>query len=300
MGFAVSPVTKNLHKIILVSFLSGFAVAIVLFGIEYHTYGILSTTFRSFFQPDRTDFLLSMLDRGCSFFSLSAWVVIGYLLQHNKKVAAITIFCLSLALLFISDSLAGFVGFVLGGITFAMLWLSKKTAVIIATSIILYFGAMPIISAQMDPMKISQETDWLPFSAKHRLFIWNFTAKKAQLHDAFGYGFDSSRYIATDTDFVRYLDTDLNLLPLHPHNSVLQVKIETGWVGLTLYALLAASVFMTIVQNSRSFSSAACFINYLFIGMVSFGIWQLWWVASGLFIFSMIKILVHPKPSAVE
>lgn len=298
MGLAARPLQKEKSALIQRAFFWGFAISIILFIIEYKADGVLSKTFRSIFQPNKVSFALYMLDRGCSFLSLSAWVVIGSLLRRDKNIEAFLVYLLILGLLFISDSLASFVGFSLGAITFGLLSISKRSVILIIAGILAYCIAMPIVSQRIDPMKIATEVDLLPSSSKHRIFIWNFTANKSLEEKVSGHGFDSSRHIGQH-DKVIYGNESMPLLPLHPHNSVMQILLETGWIGLVLYALLISSILMTIVRCSKNMVSAACFINYLFIGMVSFGMWQIWWVASAAFIFSMIKILIEAeKPDA--
>jgi O-antigen ligase len=294
MSIAVAPLPKHKRQIIEIAFFWGFIFAILLFIVEYHTDGVLSKTFRSIFQPDRVNFVLYMLDRGCSFLSLSAWVVIGCLLNKNKKITALLVYLFILGLLFVSDSFASFVGFTLGAITFGVLSFDKRAAVGIVIAMFAYCFAMPIVSKTVDPMAIATDVESLPFSSKHRIFIWHFTAEKVAEKKLFGHGFDSSRYIG-EHDTVAYDGRDIALLPLHPHNSVMQVLVETGAPGLLIYALLLCTIFITMVHHSKNMVSAACFINYLFIGAVSFGLWQIWWIASAAFIFAMMKLLVESE-----
>lgn len=266
----------------------GLLVAIILFFIEYYSDGFFSTTFRLLVQKKQEVFVLFWLDRGSVFISILIWIVIGNLITRKQKLAALGVYICTIYLLYLSDSLAAFVGAIFAGCAYILLHITKmRLGTLMRICFAAYIIAMPILSYKQNPLELSNNHS-LPDSAKHRLFIWNFVAHKATDNIITGSGFASSRFIATDDDVVDYGQYKWCLLPLHPHNNVMQIFLETGLIGLMLLMLMVDQILKWIIQN-KSPLAAACFINYFIVGMISFSIWQSWWVGVGLFALLMIK-----------
>jgi O-antigen ligase len=89
----------------------------------------------------------------------------------------------------------------------------------------------------------------LPFSASHRLLIWDFTTSRILQSPLIGWGMESARAIpggagapaaALLERFGLLAATEqfntVQIMPLHPHNAALQVWLELGLVGAALAA----------------------------------------------------------------
>lgn len=279
---------EELTKLSMPPLFYGLLVAIILFFIEYYSSGFFSTTFRLLVQKKQEAFALPWLDRGVVFLSILAWIIIGHLITKGQKLAAFGIYVAVTYLLYLSDSLAGFVGFILAICAYAILRATKmRLGLLMRLCFAIYILAMPIISYKQNPLELSNNYPF-PDSAKHRLFIWNFVAHKAADHPIIGNGFASSKFIATENDVIDYGQYKWCLLPLHPHNNVMQIFLETGVVGLLFFMLIVDKILKWTISNDSPLA-AACFINYFVVGMISFGIWQSWWVGVGLFTILMIK-----------
>jgi O-antigen ligase len=103
-----------------------------------------------------------------------------------------------------------------------------------------------------------------------RLDIWRFAADRIAEHPWRGWGMDASRAFEA--------------LPLHPHDSGLQVWLELVLPG----AALVTALWLGLLRCSASrpdrigrAAAAAGMSAYLTIGAVSFGLWQPWWLAVG-------------------
>jgi O-antigen ligase len=265
----------------------GIMTAIVLFYVEYYTEGIISQSFRRVFQQSSHNqhFALSMLDRGCSMLAIYTWFAIWYILPRSKFLASL-LYVVVLVTLGLSDNTSGFVAFIAGGIVFVVLYITKMRLVWLMTvGFIIAIIAVPIFTYKQDPMMLSDKYLGTHLSWQHRLFIWDFVAHKANERPIFGHGFNSSRYLGEDK-VVHHHDMTLPLLPLHPHNNILQIWLELGFVGLALFALILCGITSEIKKHYTEISGSlvsAALINYFVIGMISFGIWQSWWVCTGLF-----------------
>lgn len=130
----------------------------------------------------------------------------------------------------------------------------------------------------------------LPNSAAHRLLIWDFAAERIAERPLIGWGMDASRAIPggagrpdeamreafglTSPTAAQWF-ASAQLIPLHPHNLALQVWLELGAIGAALMALLLALV----ARACRSPAACGAFAAGLVIAMLSYGMWQYWWVA---------------------
>ncbi|HEY2751427.1 O-antigen ligase family protein [Phenylobacterium sp.] len=128
----------------------------------------------------------------------------------------------------------------------------------------------------------------LPPSWAERMSYWRFAVERISEHPLRGWGLEASRDMAPG-------------LILHPHNGALQLWLELGLPGAFLGAALCASVFLGLSRPGRdpgAVTGAATAAAYLTIGLVSFGIWQEWWVGLGLIAASFCAALRLPDPQA--
>ena len=95
-------------------------------------------------------------------------------------------------------------------------------------------------------------------------------------------------------------------LPLHPHNTILQLWLELGLPGIIMYLGLGVFIFVSAVNHKRSkFESSMIigqFITILVIANLSFGVWQTWWMAtlwlSAAFMVMVLRtVSVQPIPA---
>lgn len=290
-GIIISENVETISEDIFKPLIIGIAGGVICFYVEYLTHGLVSETFRIFFSKDY-HFRLHFLDRGCVIMTLIFWGIFGRLWSCGKYGIALLLYCIILHMLFISDSAAGCIAFILGLIAFAMpvMLFNVMGVLIIVVSIL-----TPVIFYYQDPNFFANIT--MPLSWKYRLFIWHFVAQKAW-GGLVGFGLDASRHIQSDS-FI--LDgNNFPLLPLHPHNNILQIYLETGGIGLSLFLLIIAKILLYIrkyiqsnIDTERIWGKAflALFVNYYFIASVSFGMWQIWWVSACIFAIILIKII---------
>jgi O-antigen ligase len=96
-----------------------------------------------------------------------------------------------------------------------------------------------------------------------------------------GWGFDASRDLP-GSDAIAYKGGAH--LPLHPHNAALQIWLELGIPGV----LIAAGIVIQLLRGLVGFAprrraaatGAAVLTMYGLIALMSFGIWQNWWVVT--------------------
>jgi O-antigen ligase len=111
----------------------------------------------------------------------------------------------------------------------------------------------------------------LPDSWEQRVGYWTYAMARIADHPWRGWGLDASRMFSPH-------------ITLHPHNGALQVWLELGAIGAVLAALIWTFAFRTLARDARSLVAAGAAASgavYLFFGLVSFGVWQEWWLALG-------------------
>ena len=284
---------KNTYALI-----CGIILAIGLFYIEYFFDAVLTRTYNSLYRPSEiVNFYLYKLDRGCSILAISSWIIFAYLVE-KKKYLFFILYLLILYLLLISDSLASLVGFSLASIVFCIAKLSKtKFSKIVSFSVISGSITLLAIFYNIAPFDIDKDYKFLPFSAKHRLIIWQYTTHKAQEKILIGHGLGCSKNIQIqERDMIIYHNQLLSPLPLHPHNVIVQIFLELGIVGLMLFLYIIKEILKLIrnfafVESNFGAAAYACFFNYFIIAMISYNIWQTWWFCAGLWAAIMFKIV---------
>lgn len=121
------------------------------------------------------------------------------------------------------------------------------------------------------------------FSYVHRGFIYRGVAKiidESPLLVKFtGQGLDASRFVEDEMLEFESFRHDGGIyrgktIPTHPHNIVLQIALELGFVGL---ALAMIGVWNIPFHNRRQISVAYVAAAQ---GLISVGAWQTWWMAS--------------------
>ena len=297
---------EKLERILIASLLASG----IIFFIESLTGGKASIAFKELIQKKETQvFLLHNLDRGMALLTLVSWVVISIFLKRGNRAAAFLLYFALLEGLSFSDNLAALVAhFIAGGVFLLTRLTILRNPKILSFLLLISSLSMIIFAFKINPLKISEKNEVLPTSAKHRLFIWNFVAKNSKEYPLLGIGFNSSKkFPVTDSQIIELFGQKLHPLPLHPHNNILQVYFELGAIGLILYLSLACKYLGIIGKNYKTTSSRnkdlicslyACFSVYFIIAMISYNVWQSWWLFSALWIAALYSMLIIPEIDA--
>jgi len=211
-----------------------------------------------------------------------------------------------------TSSLSAKTALAVGLVTLVMVFILPQLRWVALT--LLGLGALTLPLAF--PTALSPEAScWLANhkpSALHRLEIWNFVAERVKERPIAGWGLDAARRLpGGDAPVVIHrcdepdgVALSSEILPLHPHNGILQIWLELGGVGVAFafapLLFLIRNVFRIpawrdrLVQAMIAASGAAA----VSVGLVSFGIWAEWF-ASGLFFFAAFVALAA-RQSAVS
>jgi len=152
----------------------------------------------------------------------------------------------------------------------------------------------------------------LPLSAVHRLVIWDFTVARIAEKPLTGWGLEASRGMPggraqPDTATLDRLNITnpaqraflanphVEVMPLHPHNGALQLWLELGGIGALLGALLMLALGFAASRSAVPAVGAGMLASAAVTGMLSFGLWQAWWVAS--LLLAMVTLHLIPRRS---
>ena len=128
----------------------------------------------------------------------------------------------------------------------------------------------------------------LPPSGIHRLMIWDFALGRAAEKPLAGWGMESSRAIPggeqrpDDARLARlgvsspglrawFAEPHLRLLPLHPHNGPLQIRLELGWEGSALAALAVLLLGLAAARCARPAAASGALASAFVTFFASFG-----------------------------
>jgi O-antigen ligase len=189
----------------------------------------------------------------------------------------------------------------------AAAWLPRRTAIGLGAALAVAIVAMPFVLGPL--LARGVPAAGIPPSAAHRLLIWDFVIDRIAERPLLGWGMEASRAIRGHRDspppeaLARFgLDgpatpgwiAGAQLLPLHPHNGALQLRLELGWPGVLLAALLAAALALAC----RNAVAVAVLAAGAVTAMLSFGAWQEWWVGAEL--LALAAVAGIPRGSSGE
>lgn len=228
--------------------------------------------------------------RGGAFAALFLPLLTYLLLRQRQRLAAAGLVVVLAAAIMTVHGIAAKIALLGAGLALPLLaWrpvIAWAAPGVLAVS--LAFGTVPF-PVKMDPAQTCRWIDTYP-SAYHRLLIWGFVSDLVRAQPVQGYGFDSARSLAQGRERVEIrscIDPSgvqfAELLPMHPHNAPLQIRLELGGIGAfaVILALLALAR-RGLLTAPRAQRTAAGLIWAAALPMVllSYGVWQEWWIAS--------------------
>lgn len=143
----------------------------------------------------------------------------------------------------------------------------------------------------------------------HRLYIWNYTAKRSAERFWTGFGIDASRHpqfkeeviwqqkTLNDQGIVTSRPIHGYTISMHPHNAFLQWWLELGCTGVILLASVLTITMRRLQYATRNKPrlQQACLrippFAVTLIACVSYGIWQNWWLATLLISYAMVVLM---------
>lgn len=240
--------------------------------------------------PDQQGLSLTRFDRGVTVVVLMIWPLLGAAMPLWRRGV------LLLAVLAIAAAMSSATALLAALASLAIFAVARLAPRIIAGAMIAGLLALAIAIPVAVPsydttVALHQQAPWIKWSGIHRLLIWRFVADRVAERPILGWGIDSSRDMpGGKVDFSTILPqlhypSGAQQLPLHPHDAVLQWQLELGLPGLVLGLSIVFWVIGRIgwqapLSPSRRAGALALSIAALTVGLLSFGVWQSWWLST--------------------
>lgn len=171
--------------------------------------------------------------------------------------------------------------------------------------------AMPWALDASPPRPMIEQSSASLQSIVHRTIIWEFTISKIKERPVLGWGLDASRRMPGGDQEIAVsgfnkaggpestrVEMTGQIMPLHPHNGALQIWLELGALGAALTAglmiLAAESLRKLRFSRAAAAASAASVTAGFLVALVSYGIWQGWWL-SALFMMATLPALARSE-----
>lgn len=123
--------------------------------------------------------------------------------------------------------------------------------------------------------------------------IWAFTWDKVLESPWIGHGINAINYLPGANEPVQELGGRITYIPGHPHDWVLEVLAETGFVGFVPVFVSAGLLFLQLLLLFRrthdpAYLAAACVhTGYWVSGLFNFSFWSAWWQVSYLLLLAL-------------
>lgn len=273
-------------------------------ALELADNGVITRAVRGI--PLSGDFNFAYLDRGGVVLAMFAWPFAHAFYRRHGKIAAIVFLVLAAACL--SQTVIATAKIALGfsaAIFLLTRWRPETMLKVLRVAVPLFCLLAPpalIGMGKYTSHTLEEMSAALPHnlgSLAHRFLIWDFAIRKTAERPFFGWGFDASRAIPGGQQKV--FDGSV-AMPLHPHNGLLQIWLELGMVGGVIAAAIAFAAFSRMLQlaavpNAAAFAAALA-VTYITIALVSFGIWQNWWMATLWVAIGFAAVPIHEEVAA--
>lgn len=273
-----------------------FAAALIICALMLVNYLALSDRFETeeykniyIVGPSGNVVLRSWYNQAAAFLILSAWIVAAVRLGRPVWVYA--------AILALTAVTAVSVGYWIGVVAIAggvfvfavALRFKRQISILMAVAVVSAAVSLPWVSSQFPSFEQAVET---PPSGNpsfvHRTLIWRFVSDAIAEKPLLGWGMDGSRHIPGGNEripmSVNGVPKNFEHLPLHPHNSFLQLWLELGAVGALLFSVIVCGLYALLGRVNMPGKSAELYMGALTSALMmmgaSFSLWSNWWLAA--------------------
>lgn len=232
----------------------------------------------------------SRYDRGATTLVLILWP--AALALRRRRILQIVIAVAAGLSVFVMVSAASLVALIAGLVSFAVARCAPRfVAGALAATLIAGAALLPVVvPTYQTTVQIQHDAPWIKGSGIHRLLIWRFAAERIADRPLLGWGMDASRELpGGKRDFGTTLPgielgPGHDALPLHPHDTLLQWRVELGIPGTVLCLALVVWALHGVgwrFGSGRETQAAALgwATTVTVIALLSFGIWQEWWLS---------------------
>jgi exopolysaccharide production protein ExoQ len=232
---------------------------------------------------------LERFDRGITVLVLAIWPAFSLRRGWLRFVLMILVAGLSLVMASGAAMFAFFVSLAAYGVARIA---PRLAAAAMFGGVLLMSVALPLEIPSYDvTVSLHRAAPWIKDSGIHRLLIWRFAADRIAERPILGWGMDASRELpGGHTDLSETLPGlgfpyHIEAMSLHPHDAALQLLLELGLPGIALgMAVIGWGLwrvgYRARLSPERRAGALAWAAAGLVVGLLSFGIWQSWWLST--------------------
>lgn len=213
--------------------------------------------------------------------------------------------------LVINPKFAGLVALGGGGVAFAVAYLGRRAGLrILAASCTIAALVSPQATAFIaEQPAVQSAAPTLPVSWQHRITIWTVTAEQIADRPLAGYGAGFHRYLRgiEGPPITLYDEGEPITIPLrfhHPHNTFMQVWLESGAVGALLMTGAFVAFWWMLLRSGLSrvelATVAAAFVAWFVASATDFDPWETRWIAGQLTIMVVTAAAVSRNARGLD
>lgn len=248
--------------------------------------------------PGQTSPVVEHAARGAAVIAPLAYVFAYLISTRTGRARTPVLFVVATFLVCKATSMdAAWVAILAGGVALGVTYYAPRVALVgLFGGLMLYAAAAPLISSTVLTLDGIDNLAAAGMSGTYsRIGIWQEAARRIAEHPLIGHGFDATRVLGANTGLIP--GTKWPALPLHTHNAFLQVWLELGVVGIALViAMLAAGMRALWPLAARPLALAvalATLTGTAVIALISFGVWQHWWLATWMLAAALTQLALR-------
>ena len=249
---------------------------------------------------------LTTLNNSSVILSLFVWPLICVFFRNPSIIGGLVI-AGAVVMIALLPSTAALGALVVGGVVVLVRRIAGKlggAAIVLMTVFMVIMAPYSIKALNVNGPSarewVNDTSSALPYSARHRLAMWAFAAEKIDVKPWLGWGFGASRFIPQED---HRLAPNMEIMPLHPHNLVLQTRLELGIPGVLILAGLVFAIFYRLLSFNddgwKSGLAMAPAASWFFVANVSYGMWQSWWIATAFLLAIVMRLALFEEADCV-
>ena len=217
------------------------------------------------------------------------------------RLTVLVLQVLAVALLFSLQSRSGLVAAGLGlGVVGAWLALRRLGCWGVVAVMLVALGLLTVVFLDSERNNTIEAALGLPtwLVDAHRQAIWNFALSGFGHAPWFGTGFDMITHLPGAQEIVAGSTSEI--LPSHPHNFAIEVLIETGAVGFSVFAMTLVLLLAGGLRALRRCGAAGAALlglsaAFWFASLVSYSFWSFWWQATYVLLKALVVAALTPR-----
>lgn len=251
--------------------------------------------------------------RGIIIITIIMPLVVALYIHNNNKLIALSVFLLVSLMILLGPNDTAKMALICALISSIIIYfLGPRSFLYFGIISYIFILFLPIISTKIVPQigNTNYAKQTLPWqktsiggSIIHRLLVWEYVGSEILKKPLLGNGIGTSRLIGQNI-VLNIPNTNQEIrggIPLHPHNSFLEIWLELGLLGIIVISFIWIKIIkfgMNIRKNSFVIGTGVCtsIVTIFVIYNLSFGVFQAWWMASiGLLCFIILESYKYTK-----